>query len=174
MSKRKTDKQLDQLGASVNALVNLFSFELAELRADLNDLGLGLQEVRDVAAPGLSAPNRYDDEGPSEEELEEILGDLRAREAVASVALDGETQVVSAPLPNPAKPLGAWEITESGARVYSAAGHTAQQTLNSLLTAMVQGGDSEPSVLDIHVGFAGAEPGYENEGSFDGLLTVGI
>ena len=66
----------------------------------------------------------------------------------------------------------AWDITDSGARVYSAGGRNAIDTLESLLQAALRDGLSDPAIIDVHVGYANAQ---DEEGlPFDGLLTVAV
>lgn len=174
MSKRRvTDEALERLGASVSKLVELFTFELREMNERLESLERDQVALEAVVAPGLAA--KYEDYATKDESPDD-LGEPRS-----DADITAPERVYKEVAPNTFKDItseqslvSAWEVTSSGARVYSAGGVTAQDTLNALLQAMVAGGDTDPSVLSIHIGFAGTDPGFESEGGFDGLLTVGI
>jgi hypothetical protein len=177
MSRRSkvTDEQLDNLSDAVDRLVKVFTEDLravdegvAELAqaigTDISILEARVNALYESPLTPQAAANELGFEDPPE--LEDILEDLRQRELAPAFAQDDDIDVAGEPVDDTL----AWEITETGAKVFSAGGVDALSTIAALLELINDSGLENPSIVNIHVSFGQVD---EQGLAFDGLATVG-
>lgn len=158
--------RVDELDAGVVELARQVAVDVSilEARVDaLNAFLLGPEggEPIDTPDPGYDPEQTniepVDEDPPT---LEGLLEDLKRREAFAHP-----------PGPTTEDADLAWEITGSGARVFSAGGYDALGTVAKLLELITDSGLDNPSIIDINVSFGQVD---EQGLGFDGLATVGF
>jgi len=174
MSRRSkvTDAQLENLSDAVDRLVKVFTEDLqaidegvAELAQAIGtDISILEARVNALYEPPLPELVEFDQknleaglEVEDELQLEDILEDLRQRELADTAEAPTDDTI-------------AWEITETGAKVFSAGGYDALGTVAALLELINDNGLENASIIDIHVSFGQVD---EQGLAFDGLATVG-